>query len=214
MFPFFDAIFHTTSPGDASPPPCTPRQLFSLCFVIRWFYALFTHSVFTYAIFRLVFSFFSERVCSGFSCPFVLFMMIHFIAHFLWIFVCVGCDANKARIFVVFGRDISTKLSPCTCESQFMMIQNRFQPLSDGICSALGILHTYMKINPNWIICHLRLFGNFLLHKIFYFCASIIDVFLVVIVVVSTGAVVVLLYLKQLLRIANNFDYYLRNIIN
>lgn len=70
-----------------------------------------------------------------------------------------------------------------------------------------------MKINQNWIICHLRLFGNFLLHKIFYFCASIIDVF-VVVVVVSAGAVVVLLYLKQLLRIANNFDYYLRNIIN
>lgn len=141
MFPFFDAIFHTTSPpGVAPPPPSTPRQLFSLCFVIRWFYALFTHSFFTYAIFRLVFSFFSVRFCSGFSCPFVLFMMIHFIAHFLWIFLCVGCDANKARIFVVFGRDISTKLSPYICESQFMMIQNRFQPLSDGISSALGIL--------------------------------------------------------------------------
>lgn len=51
-------------------------------------------------------------VCSGFSCPFVLFMMINFLAHFL----CVG-RANKMPIEFA---EISTKLSPyivqCTCD--------------------------------------------------------------------------------------------------
>lgn len=47
---------------------------------------------------------FCVRVCSGFSYPFVLFMMINFVAHFL----CVG-RVNKMPIELA---EISTKLSP------------------------------------------------------------------------------------------------------
>lgn len=155
MFPFFDAIFHT--PPQATVP--LPRQLFSLCFVISLFYALFT--LFSLIPSLSVFSFFSARMF-WFSCPFVLFMMINFIAHFLWI-SCVGC-AYFRSICSIWG-EISMWLSPYNMwrylwEAIYDDPKSISSP-SDGISSALGI-YVCVKINPNWIICHLRLLGNFL----------------------------------------------------
>lgn len=80
------------------------RQLFSLCFVIRWFGAL----CFSFSLFSLI----RSVGFLVFLTAFVLFMMINFVAHFL-----CGRRANKMPIEFA---EISTKLSPCivycTCD--------------------------------------------------------------------------------------------------
>lgn len=141
-------------------------------------------------------------VCSGFSCPFVLFMMINFVAHFL----CVG-RANKMPIEFA---EISTKLSPYIVH---VMIPEPIydDPKSISLpCSVWNFHSRHISYKNKSKLNYLppAAFRQFPFTKnVFYFCARIADV------VVISGAVVGCCCCSSSMYEAS-FDYYLRNNIN
>lgn len=114
MFPFVDALFPRSSPAGTRLVSSIIQLVFChkvvLCSLL--FFTLFTHSICRFSRFSHFILCVCACVSSGFSCPFVLFMMINFVAHFL-----CGRRANKMPIEFA---EISTKLSPCivycTCD--------------------------------------------------------------------------------------------------